>query len=292
MITLTGANPQVIECPAAYTELGATATDACDLGLGAVVIDASAVNTNLTGAYTVTYNIADAAGNAATQVTRTVNVVDTTDPVVAITSPAAGDKFYPGASVDVVYTAVDACDSAPTVVVTPGNPTLLPSTGLPQDIVLTVQATDASGNVGSASVTVLVQGPQDFAGDLIVEVNLLVTNGALNGGQGNSLVRKLEHIINKIDRGQINSALGQLQAFIDEVSSHVFNGVLSSADGQPLIDGAQAIVDFPQQRQPRRLSGCPRALTWGRQRPTRSIRAPRLLTSCPKPARYGWSCIT
>ena len=30
VISLTGANPQVIECSAAYTELGATASDSCD----------------------------------------------------------------------------------------------------------------------------------------------------------------------------------------------------------------------------------------------------------------------
>ena len=83
-ITLTGANPQSIELGTPYSELGATATDNADDDstiTSAIVIDANAVDVNVLGDYTVTYNVSDAAGNAAIQVTRTVNVVDTSDPV-------------------------------------------------------------------------------------------------------------------------------------------------------------------------------------------------------------------
>ena len=48
-----------------------------------IVIDASAVNTAVVGSYIVTYNVTDSHGNAATEVTRTVNVIDTTAPVLA-----------------------------------------------------------------------------------------------------------------------------------------------------------------------------------------------------------------
>ena len=41
------------------------------------------VDINTVGTYTVTYNVSDAAGNAATQVTRTVNITpDVTIPVI------------------------------------------------------------------------------------------------------------------------------------------------------------------------------------------------------------------
>ena len=71
VITLTGANPQQLAVGATYTELGATVTDNVDAGLVAI-IDASAVDVNAEGNYTVTYNVSDAAGNAATEVNRTV----------------------------------------------------------------------------------------------------------------------------------------------------------------------------------------------------------------------------
>ena len=72
VITLNGANPQEILEGTAYVELGATTDDG-----SMVVIDASAVDTNVIGSYTVTYNATDASGNAAVEVTRTVNVTAT-----------------------------------------------------------------------------------------------------------------------------------------------------------------------------------------------------------------------
>ena len=74
IITLIGANPQSIVVGEAYTELGATVSDHVDDDL-TVSIDNSTVNTSLIGIYIVTYNVNDTAGNAATEVKRTVNVV-------------------------------------------------------------------------------------------------------------------------------------------------------------------------------------------------------------------------
>jgi len=75
VITLTGSNPQSIFTGGAYAEQGATATDDVDGDIsGNIVIDSSAVNTAAVGNYTVTYNVMDAAGNTATEVTRTVSV--------------------------------------------------------------------------------------------------------------------------------------------------------------------------------------------------------------------------
>ena len=90
VLTLVGANPQTLECNVdAYAELGATALDACEGDVsGSIVIDASAVDPSTPGGYLVTYNVADTAGNAAAQLERTVNVVDTTTPVISV---AAGN---------------------------------------------------------------------------------------------------------------------------------------------------------------------------------------------------------
>jgi uncharacterized protein YjbI with pentapeptide repeats len=80
-ITLLGNNPQIIEGGDAYVELGATATDIADGDIsGSIVIDASAVNTSVMGSYNVTYDVDDAANNAATQIIRIVTVTDTTPP--------------------------------------------------------------------------------------------------------------------------------------------------------------------------------------------------------------------
>ena len=59
-----------------YVDAGATATDNKDGNITSsiVTVGVSAVNTAVVGTYLITYNVSDAAGNAATQVTRTVIV--------------------------------------------------------------------------------------------------------------------------------------------------------------------------------------------------------------------------
>lgn len=71
VITLNGDNPQTVELNGTYVEVGAT-TDTGEQ----VDIDSSAVDTSAVGSYEVIYTATDAAGNAATPVVRTVNVVD------------------------------------------------------------------------------------------------------------------------------------------------------------------------------------------------------------------------
>ena len=75
VITLLGPNPVILNVGQNYVDPGATASDNLDGDLtSSIVVDASAVNTSVPGDYPVTYNVSDVAGNAATQVTRTVHV--------------------------------------------------------------------------------------------------------------------------------------------------------------------------------------------------------------------------
>ena len=84
IITRLGTGPITVECGGSYADAGATASDNCDGDITATIVTNNPVNVNLVGNYTVTYNVNDAAGNAATQVTRQVNVVDTTKPIITL----------------------------------------------------------------------------------------------------------------------------------------------------------------------------------------------------------------
>ena len=77
VVTLNGDNPLVVELGDTYTEAGATADG------GEAVTVTGTVDTETVGSYTVTYSATDASGNTGTA-TRTVNVVDTTVPVVTL----------------------------------------------------------------------------------------------------------------------------------------------------------------------------------------------------------------
>ena len=86
IITLNGTTPVTLELGIdTYTEPDVTVADNDPAYSGTVTVGGDTVNTNLAGNYTVTYDAtADAAGNNATQVTRTVNVVDTTVPIITL----------------------------------------------------------------------------------------------------------------------------------------------------------------------------------------------------------------
>jgi hypothetical protein len=88
VITLLGSAVVTIECGTSYSDAGATANDKSAGDLTASIITNNPVNPAVPGAYTVRYNVSDG-GNTATEVTRTVNVVDTTKPVITLAGPAS-----------------------------------------------------------------------------------------------------------------------------------------------------------------------------------------------------------
>ena len=110
VITLTGDVTVTIEVGTDYTDAGATATDNSDGDLTSSIVTVSTVNTAIIGSYTVTYNVSDTAGNAATQVTRTVNVVDTTVPVITLSGDATVTIEVGALYTDAGATATDNFD--------------------------------------------------------------------------------------------------------------------------------------------------------------------------------------
>ena len=75
VITLNGDAVVYLNLNDSYIELGATATDDTDGNIsGNIVTGGDTVDTSVTGVYTITYNVSDAAGNAADEVTREVRV--------------------------------------------------------------------------------------------------------------------------------------------------------------------------------------------------------------------------
>lgn len=92
-----------------YTELGATALDACD-GPAAVLIGGAVVNPSVAGIYVVTYDAADGGGNAAIQVIRTVNVLDNAAPVITLVGADPLTLECNGLIADPGATALDVCD--------------------------------------------------------------------------------------------------------------------------------------------------------------------------------------
>lgn len=85
VITLNGGNPINLIQGQAYVELGATANDAedGDLTVDKISINGQ-VNSNVPNTYSITYDVTDSLGLAATTVTRLVNVSNPNQPIISL----------------------------------------------------------------------------------------------------------------------------------------------------------------------------------------------------------------
>ncbi|NOY47095.1 MAG: DUF5011 domain-containing protein, partial [Chlorobi bacterium] len=160
IITLVGASTINLNVGDTYTEQGATATDNIDGDITAnIVIGGDVVNTNIAGIYVITYNVSDAAGNTATQVTRTVNVVaDTTAPVITLVGASTINLNVGDTYTEQGATATDNIDGDITVSIVIGGNTV--NTNVAGTYVVTYNVSDTTGNAATqVTRTVTVTQP-------------------------------------------------------------------------------------------------------------------------------------
>lgn len=145
-ITLVGAGSIDVEYKAIYVDQGATAFDSVDGDLTGSLISSGVVDTSILGASIVSWNVSDASGNNATTVQRTVNVVDTTAPVITLLGNASESIAVDSVYVDAGATASDEVDGDMT-------DALIVVSDVDESIVghytVTYDVTDASGNVAT-----------------------------------------------------------------------------------------------------------------------------------------------
>jgi len=155
VITYLGNDPVSIEVGETYADAGATASDNVDGDITTSIVVVNPVNTATVGEYTVTYNVSDAAGNAAVQVTRTVNVVDTTVPVITLEGDAVVTIQVNAIYTDDGATATDNYDGDITTSIVVVNPV---NTAIVGEYTVTYNVSDAAGNAAvPVTRTVIVE---------------------------------------------------------------------------------------------------------------------------------------
>jgi hypothetical protein len=161
LVTLIGNDPIFIECGIdTFSDPGATALDNFDGDIsGDIVVGGDSVDDTTPGTYTVTYDVTDASGNSAIQISRSVVVQDTTAPVVSL----LGDnpQFIPfGQSyVESGSTAADACEGDVTglISIDAGNV----NENLSGSYTVTYDVTDTEGNVASQLIRAVIISEAD-----------------------------------------------------------------------------------------------------------------------------------
>ncbi len=158
VITILGNNPATVLQNSIYTDAGATATDDFDGDITAnIQVVGLPIDTATLGAKTITYTVADSAGNNATA-TRTVNVVgtlpaDTTPPVITVIGINPVSVVVGSVYNDAGATALDNVDGDLTASIISTNNVV---TSLVGTYTVTYNVTDAAGNIATATRTVNV----------------------------------------------------------------------------------------------------------------------------------------
>ncbi len=159
LITLLGAASITLNVGDPFTDPGAIASDNVDGVLTPAIVTGGSVNTGVVGLYTLTYDVSDAAGNAAAQVTRSVSVQTGGTPVVTPPAPitvAAVDASGTPATEPAIaaFLAGASATDPEDGVISPTNDAPAP---FPLGVTtVTFSATDSSSNTGQAQATVTV----------------------------------------------------------------------------------------------------------------------------------------
>ncbi len=174
VITITGDTEVSLELGTAYTDPGATASDNIDGDITSSIVTINNVDINTVGTYLVTYNVSDAAGNAADEVTRTVNITpDVTKPVITITG---GDIAHEQGTpyTDLGATALDNIDGDITSLISVENNVDSDTSGT---YTVVYSVSDSSGNSADQKTrTVIVSDTTKPVINLIgdSEIDLLI----------------------------------------------------------------------------------------------------------------------
>jgi hypothetical protein len=110
---------------------------------------------------------------------------------------------------------------------------------------LTVTGTDSRALIGgsrSTGVSLTILTPAQAIPNVIATIESLQTSGVLNGGQANSLIKKLDHAISSlISKPDQPTACNQLGAFVNEVNAYESSGRLTPSQANALLGGPLGI---------------------------------------------------
>jgi len=183
VITLKGNNNIELKVGDKYNEEGATAIDEKDGDITAQITIEGSVDTSKEGKYTISYKVADKAGNQAT-IARTIVVKkveekDITKPEIRLTGESKIELEVGGTYTDKGATATDNKDGDITSkIVTTIEPSGKIDTSKEGTYTITYKVTDTAGNIATATRTVVVKAKETTPppGNTVIQNNTVAGN--------------------------------------------------------------------------------------------------------------------
>ena len=244
-ITLIGEAIISLEVGTAYSELGATALDNIDgdITSSIVTVGDTTVDVNTAGDYTVTYNVSDAAGNAAVEVVRTItvsSVADTTVPLITLIGEAIISLEVGTAYTDQGATALDNIDGDITSsIVTVGDTTVDVNTA--GDYTVTYNVSDAAGN---AAVEVVRTITVSSVADTTVPLITLIGEAIISLEVGTAYTDQGATALDNID-GDITSSIvtvGDTTVDVNTAGDYTVTYNVSDAAGNAAVEVVRTIT--------------------------------------------------
>lgn len=158
-----------------YVDAGATAVDNVDGDITANIITNNTVNTSVAGNYAVTYDVTDSAGNAAIQVTRTVNVVTNQAPVTQLLGASSISIVQGSQYTDQGATAIDDVDGDISSMIITSNQV---NSSVVATYMVTYEITDSAGNTAVQMVRTVSVIPAGGAANRGDSVQLALSGNA------------------------------------------------------------------------------------------------------------------
>lgn len=129
---------------------------------------------------------------------------------------------------------------------TGGSDGRLPKADLILDAAGNIYGTAQSGGAhGAGTVFKISVSSQQALPNMIAYLDSLNSQGVLNSGQHNSLIKQLQKAVDMWNAGKTSGALHNLQDFIGEVNDLASSGILSPAQAGALISGANSVITPP-----------------------------------------------
>ncbi len=146
VITLLGDNPITLEVGSPYNEPGATAINENNEDVSDNIVISGTVDHSTVATYTLTYDAKDAENNDALSVIRTVNIVDTTAPIITLLGEESVSIEVGSSYTDAGATAEDNYDGDLTSNIVTNNSVDTATAG---NYLVTYNVTDANGNTAT-----------------------------------------------------------------------------------------------------------------------------------------------